>query len=258
MHQNRTYIVTGAASGIGAETCRLLRAHGARVVGVDRNKTSEVDTFISADLSDATSIDDLVAALPEDADGFVNSAGLPPTAPAEAVMRVNLTGLIRLTQGMVGKLADGASIVNLASLAGLNWRDNLDQVRRALALRMEDDIAGFAADEALDADGRSYFLSKEALIVWTIQNRWTWRDRGITMNSVSPGPVATPILPDFVRTLGERVEKDMAVMDRPGEAPDIAPVISFLLSPGARWLRGTNIEVSGGMHAHVEAEAHGL
>ena len=41
-------------------------------------------------------------------------------------------------------------------------------------------------------------LAKEAVIVWTMQNRWTWRDRGIRMNAVSPGPIETPILPDFI------------------------------------------------------------
>ena len=70
-----------------------------------------------------------------------------------------------------------------------------------------------------------------------MQNRWTWRDRGIRMNSVSPGPVDTPILPDFIETLGERAEEDMRVMDRPGCPSDIAPVVAFLLSDGAGWIR---------------------
>ena len=63
-----------------------------------------------------------------------------------------------------------------------------------------------------------------------MQNRWTWRDRGIRMNSVSPGPVDTPILGDFLQTLGARAEEDRRVMDRPGTPKDIAPVIAFLLS----------------------------
>ena len=49
----------------------------------------------------------------------MNCAGLPPTAPANLVLKVNLVGLKHLTLGLVGKLADGASIVNLASLAGV-------------------------------------------------------------------------------------------------------------------------------------------
>jgi hypothetical protein len=42
-------------------------------------------------------------------------------------------------------------------------------------------------------------------------NRWTWRSRDIRMNCVSPGPVSTPILPDFLETLGERAEEGMKI-----------------------------------------------
>lgn len=88
-------------------------------------------------------------------------------------MKVNLTGLRDFTNGIMGKLADGASIVNLASLAGFGWPDAMAEVKAALALEFSSDIAGFCADHNLGEGGRSYFLSKEALIVWTMQNRWT-------------------------------------------------------------------------------------
>ena len=90
-----------------------------------------------------------------------------------------------------------------------------------------------------------------------MQNRWTWRDRSIRMNSVSPGPVDTPILPDFIETLGERAEEDMQVMDRPGQPADIAPVVAFLLSDGAGWIRGTNIPADGGMSSLSDVSAYG-
>ncbi|MFC3228653.1 coniferyl-alcohol dehydrogenase [Marinibaculum pumilum] len=258
MHNGRTYIVTGAASGIGAETCRQLRAAGARVIGVDRHDTDNADELFLSDLSDPAAIDDLATRLPEGADGLANIAGLPPTAAPDLLLKVNLIGLRRLTERLVPKLADGASIVNLASLAGFGWADALDQVRGALALDFDGDIAGFCADNRLAEGGRSYFLSKEALIVWTMQNRWTWRERGIRMNAISPGPVDTPILPDFIETLGARAEEDMRVMDRPGRPVDIAPVVGFLLSTGSGWLRGANIAADGGMSSHLLTGMHGL
>ncbi len=105
--------------------------------------------------------------------------------------------------------------------------------------------------------GRSYFFTKEALIVWTMMNSWTWRDRGIRMNCISPGPVETPILPDFLETLGERAEEDMRIMDRPGLTDDIAPVIAFLCSDGSAWIRGANIPCDGGMYQHILCNIHG-
>lgn len=259
MHQGKTYIVTGVASGIGAETSRLLREQGATVIGVDRNETDNADRFFQADLSSPDSIDSLIASLPDGADGLANIAGLPPTLAPDLVLQVNLLGLRRLTEGLVPKLAEGASIANLASLAGFGWPNAADQVKAALDLDFTSDLAAFCdANNLHEPGGRSYFLSKEALIVWTIRNRWTWRDRGITMNCISPGPVDTPILQDFIETLGERAAEDRKVMDRPGTPQDVAPVVAFALSEGAKWLRGSNLTADGGMSNHILSNIHGL
>lgn len=259
MLDGKTIVVTGCSSGIGDRICREIARWGGSAIGADRNDpTADLAGFFRADLSEAASIDSLVEALPAGADGLVNCAGLPPTAPAEQVLKVNLVGLKHLTLGLVGKLADGASIVNLASLAGFGWPQAVDQIKAVETLDF-DGVAAFIEQHKVGNEGgRSYFFTKEALVVWTMQNRWTWRDRGIRMNSVSPGPVETPILPDFIETLGERAEEDMRVMDRPGQPADIAPVVAFLLSDGAGWIRGTNIPVDGGMSSHILCGMHGF
>lgn len=257
MHENNIQIVTGAASGIGAATARLLAEQGADVISVDLNPPADpVGRFLQADLSDRASIDRLVAALPAGARGLANIAGVPPTRPPAQVLKVNLVGLKYLTTRLVPKLADGAAIVNLASLAGIGWPQATAAIRASEAL----DFAGVDAfcDRHDITGARSYFFSKEALVVWTMQNRWTWRERGIRMNAVSPGPVETPILGDFVQTLGARAEEDMRVMDRPGRPSDIAPVVAFLLSDASGWIRGANIPADGGMHAKVLCDANGL
>ena len=107
-------------------------------------------------------------------------------------------------------------------------------------------------------DQRSYFFSKEVVIVWTMQNRWTWRDRGIRMNCVSPGPVDTPILADFLDSLGEKAKQNRLLMDRYGEPADIAPVIAFLCSDSSAWIRGSNIPCDGGMLPHIQCQNSGL
>lgn len=257
MLTDKTIVVTGCASGIGLETTHELRRQGATVIGVDRNATDAADSFIKADLSDAAGVDQLVGELPDGLDGLCNIAGLPPTAPASAVLRVNVLALQRLTVGLIPKLVDGASITNLASLAGVGWPDAVDQIKEFDGVDF-DTIDDFCTRHPMDEGGRSYFFSKELVVTWTMRNRWTWRDRGIRMNAISPGPVDTPILPDFLETLGARAEEDMKIMDRPGHPTDIAPVVAFLQSDGARWLRGANLTVDGGMNSHIAMHQAGI
>lgn len=253
----RRIIVTGAASGIGAETARELRRSGAVVLGVDRNECDHVDEFYAVDLASADAIDHLIDELPDGCDGLCNIAGVAPTQPASAVLTVNTLALIRLTSGLASRLASGASIVNLASMAGNGWRDHLDQVLELLALDW-DAVPDFVNRNDLKGGARSYFLSKEAVIVWTMRNRWTWRGRDIRINCVSPGPIQTPILPDFLETLGDRAQESVRNMDRFGTPEDVAPVVAFLLSDDALWFTGSNLTPDGGMGAHLALKRHGL
>lgn len=257
--KDKRFVVTGCASGIGLETAKVLKKLGADVLGVDITKTEEhVDELYLADMSDRRAIKALIQALPTGLDGIANVAGLPPTAPANKVILVNLVGLKFFTENMIPKLNNGASIVNLASLAGFGWPQAMDSVRASETLEFED-VDRFILDHKVGNEGgRSYFFTKEALVVWTMQNRWTWRDRDIRMNSISPGPVDTPILKDFIETLGKRAEEDMRVMDRPGHATDIAPIVAFLLSDMTHWIRGTNIPADGGMSSHLLSNIHGF
>ncbi len=161
------------ASGIGQETARQVRSAGARVIGVDRNKpTVPVDGFHQADLTDQAALDALIKDLkPLKADGLANIAGVPPTAPVETVITVNLVALKRLTLGLLDSLADGASIVNLASLAGIGWEDEVARITAADGLTHAG-VPDFCAAQGITPDN-SYFFSKQALVAWTHQNRWT-------------------------------------------------------------------------------------
>ena len=250
MLKGKEIVVTGAASGIGAETVRELKRGGASVIGVDIRDCPNVDRAFRADLSDPTSIDQLIEELPDGLNGLCNIAGVPPTKPRDLVLKINVLGLKRLTYGLIGKLADEASITNVASLAGNGWPDAVPAIKAFNKLEDFDSVEAFCEEHQIEG-ARSYFFSKEVVVVWTMQNRWTWRDRGIRMNAVSPGPVQTPILKDFIATLGERVEEDMKLMDRIGRPEDIAPVIAFLQSDRARWFRGANLTPDGGLSPYI-------
>jgi len=208
--------------------------------------------------TDPASIEAAVEKIPAGIDALCNIAGLPPTKDRALVLKVNFLGIRHFTELIIDKLNDNASIVNLASLAGVGWPQAGEQIKALIALRDFNAVEVLCEEQDVAQEGgRSYFYSKETIIVWTMMNRWTWRDRGIRMNCISPGPVETPILPDFLETLGERAEEDMRVMDRPGRPEDVAPVVAFMCSEGSGWIRGANIPCDGGMNQHILCEIHG-
>ena len=231
MNKGKTYVVTGVASGIGAETSRFLRAKSVKFIGVDRIEIDKADQFFQVGLSDRASIDNLVASLPEGLDGLINISGLPPTAPAQNVLRVNIQGLLRLTLGLVDRLAHGESIASLASLAGPKLWIKSKRLWRLISTAI---LLVLLLNRTLIMGAGHVFWPKKHCWCVPCKNRWTWRDRGINMNAISPGAVDTPILKDFIETLGARAEEDMRVLDRPATPHDIAPVAAFALSDEAK------------------------
>ncbi|WP_210638840.1 coniferyl-alcohol dehydrogenase [Pseudomonas sp. Tri1] len=248
---NKTLVVTGVASGIGAEVARLARFQGARVIGVDRHEPQlTVDGFFQADLGDPESTDALVRRLPQQIDGLCNIAGVPGTAPVQAVAKVNYLGLRHLTEALLPRIAPGGSIVNVASILGAQWPERL-ALHKALAATQSYGAGQqwLAANPVEQATCYQYF--KEALIVWTYQKAQQWfAEHSVRVNCVAPGPVFTPILGDFVSMLGEeRVAQDSHRMKRPALADEVAQVIAFLCSDAARWVNGVNLPVDGGLAA---------
>ncbi len=249
--QGKTIVVTGVSSGIGADTARLLRSHGAKVIGMDRNDPLlTLDGFVKADLSEQSAIDAAARQLPAQIDGLCTVAGVPGTSPVDLVARVNYLGLRHLCEVLVERMPRGGSIVNVSSILGYFYRDRLDTHKTLAAVPgFEAGLAWLARNPVPQQGCYEYF--KEALIVWsTLRSTEFFKQRGVRMNCVAPGPVFTPILGEFVAQLGEeRVAADAARMTRPGLSDEIAPAIAFLCSDDARWISGVNLAADGGFAA---------
>ena len=166
----RTYVISGARSGIGKATAELLRARGKRVIGVD---LSEAD--IVADLSTAAGRRDAVRAVedavPQAIDALILCAGLAGGAhPGEAVVSVNYFGAVELALGLRPLLAHGhAPRVAIVSSSASILPCDADIVELCLA---GDETAARraasceSAEELAWRSGPIYAASKRALSRW--------------------------------------------------------------------------------------------
>ena len=241
--------ITGVSKGIGASVLSRLKDKGHQITAFDVLDSEEnIEKFIKVDLSDLNSISNAIEKAEGPFDALVNNAGLPPRVGLEEkILLVNYIGMKAFLDGMLDKLAPGASIVSTASRAGALWQENIDQVKRFMKLK-EQDLKNFIMKEEIDPV-RAYNLSKEAMIAMTIARTEELNARGFRINSVCPAAVSTEILKDFTSAFGEKVAKNIARVGRPASPGEVADLIVFLTSPNSFWIKGQNITIDGGMSA---------
>lgn len=244
-------VVTGAASGIGAAAVTRLVEQGARVTALDvRPIEAEGVRSIEVDLGDPASIDKAVASIDGPIDALFNVAGVPQTKPPLDVMRVNILGLRHFTEALLPSMPAGSAIANVASIAGNQWPEHLPKIKELLDL---DDFAeALAWCEAHPEDlGDGYFFSKECVVVYTLRLSKRAIAKGVRVNSVSPGPVESPMMPDFRATIGSptlewTTKQAIGRMAEPGE---MAPPLLFLNHPESSYVNGLNLVADGGFTA---------
>jgi NAD(P)-dependent dehydrogenase (short-subunit alcohol dehydrogenase family) len=252
-------LVTGTASGIGEAVAKLLIAGGAEVISLDRNKPSpEIDAAVTqheeVDLADPASIDAALARIDGTFDVLANVAGIPGTAPAELVFKVNFLGLRHLTEALAfERMNRGGSIVSVSSTAGFQWALRLDTLRDLMTTETFDE--GLAWFRANPQQGNAYNFSKEAATVYTLSMGGAVREIGeLRINAVLPGPVDTPILADFEESMGkDTLDGVKAFLGRHATAEDIAPVVVYLASRDSVWVNGTTLIADGGISGAVLA-----
>jgi len=241
--EGKTALVTGGTRGIGLAIVRALRRDGARVIAVGKSKEQieafrkefSRDSLASAELADVRDPDALKAVRDglERLDILVPNAGVNTRVKAldledealREMLQTNLYGVFVTCQvfGPLLVARPGGRVVVTSSLAAIHGMD----VR-----------AAYAATKA----GLSGLVRSLAI---------EWGPRGVTVNAVGPGIIETPLTRAYMDEYPERVAAAIAntPLGRVGTPEDVADVVAFLASDGARFISGQTIYVDGGVSA---------
>ena len=237
----KTVIVTGAASGIGRATASRIAREGGRVIACDiaadkldalRADLSDADIVtVAGDLTQQEAIDRVVAAAGERIDGLANVAGVnddfsPAGETSDAtwdrVIAINLTAPFKLMRAVLPAMetAGRGAVLNVSSEAGLRG----------------------------NASGNAYTASKHGIIGVTRSAAFMYGPKGIRVNSVAPGGVATGIpMPPHMSEYGSaRLAPFQQAIPTVATAEHLAASIAFLLSDDAVNINGAILASDGG------------
>jgi len=241
---NKTAIVTGASRGIGAAIAKRLAADGANVaityargaaaaaqVVKDIQEAGGKAIAIEADATDpkavAAAIEQTVAAFGR-LDVLVNNAGTAIPKPFEdttleemdLVISLNLRGVFIATQAALKHLGSGGRIITIGSCVG----------------------------ERMATPGLAvYAATKGAVKIFTQGLSREVGERGITVNTIQPGPIDTDLNP----AAGDWATPQIAntALKRYGHVSDVAALVAFVAGPEASYITGASLTVDGGTNA---------
>jgi NAD(P)-dependent dehydrogenase (short-subunit alcohol dehydrogenase family) len=238
-------VITGAASGIGADAAMRFAEEGAQVVGVDLAEVRGVDLSIVADVGDEPAVTAMYAEARERfgrIDVLFNNAGINPTDDGsvldtplevwERVQQVNLTSVFLCCKHGIPHLLEGGggSVVNTASFVAL---------------------MGAATSQI------SYTASKGGVVALSRELGVEFARRGVRVNALCPGPVATPLLMELFAKDEEQAARRMVhlPMGRFADAREISNAALFLASDESSYVTASTFLVDGGLSgAYVTPE----
>src|SRR5919107_749522 len=211
-------VITGAASGIGAETARLFREEGATVVGVDLSEGAEGDLAIQADVTDEEQVRGMYARARDELGAvhvLFNNAGISPADDVsvldtsfeawQRVQDVNLKSVFLCCKHGIPHLLDagGGSVINTASFVA---------------------VMGAATSQI------SYTASKGGVLAMSRELGVQFARSGVRVNALCPGPVDTPLLRElFAKDAAAAARRLVPVpMGRLPRAEEIAAPALFL------------------------------
>jgi NAD(P)-dependent dehydrogenase (short-subunit alcohol dehydrogenase family) len=230
-------VITGTASGIGAESARLFQSEGATVVGVDLSEGAVGDLAIQADVTDPAQVEAVYARAREELgkiDVLFNNAGISPDDDGsiletsveawDRVQNVNLKAVFLCCKyGIPHLLAGGGgSIINTASFVA---------------------VMGAAVSQI------SYTASKGGVLAMSRELGVQFARKGIRVNALCPGPVNTPLLQELFAKDPEKAERRLVHLPpgRFAEARELAHGALFLASDESSYVNASTFMVDGGL-----------
>jgi NAD(P)-dependent dehydrogenase (short-subunit alcohol dehydrogenase family) len=235
--EGKVCVITGTASGIGAETARLFRAEGASVVGVDLNPSEDVDLSLEIDVTDEDAVKGVYARTQSEygrIDVLFNNAGISPPDDVsvletsleawQRVQDVNLKSVFLCCKHGIPYLLDsgGGSVINTASFVA---------------------IMGAATSQI------SYTASKGGVLALSRELGVQFARNGVRVNALCPGPVDTPLLQELYASDPEAAARRLihVPMGRFARAREIANAVLFLASDDSTFVTATDFLVDGGI-----------
>jgi NAD(P)-dependent dehydrogenase (short-subunit alcohol dehydrogenase family) len=235
--EGKVCVITGAASGIGAETARAFAEEGAKVVGVDLKEGSVGDLAIEADVTDEEQVRGLYGRVRMELgriDVLFNNAGINPTDDRsvtetglegwQRVQDVNVRSVFLCCKHGIPHLLEtgGGSVINTASFVA---------------------VMGAAVSQI------SYTASKGAVLSMSREMGVEFAGRGVRVNALCPGPVNTPLLQELFAKDTAKAERRIVhlPMGRFAEPREIAQGALFLASDESSYVTATTFLVDGGL-----------
>ncbi|HEX2171559.1 MAG TPA: SDR family oxidoreductase [Dehalococcoidia bacterium] len=241
----RSIVVTGSAAGIGQATAALLTAAGQRVIGVDRHN-AEVIADLATPQGRAAMIAGVQARAGGAIDAVVACAGI--ARPDGLTVSVNYFGAIVTLEGL-RPLLDRGDRPRALAISSITATSPINQYLVEACLR-GDEWAALQATQELGHD--IYAATKAAVARWVRQRaiRPEWVGRGILLNAVAPGYIATPMTQSFIHdVITQAGQQGTMPIGRPGQPEEIAHLIAFLISPENSYMVGQIVFSDGGLEA---------